>query len=635
MDKYSDNNVLRFAKTESLFGGVTDSTVDFLVEKHFCDRSLWKMFVNEFRLRRDGETNAWRGEYWGKSMRGAVLVYQYRSCEELYDVLSETVDDLLTVVGDDGRVSTYTVETEFNAWDMWSRKYVMLGLEFYLEICRDEAQKERIIEFLRVVADYIIKKVGKGEGQIRIVDTSKTWRALNSCSILEPMVRLYKLTEDKKYFDFAAYIVEEGGAKDVNVFEMAYENKLYPFQYGANKAYELMSCFEGLAEFYTVTGIEKYKTAVVNFAKGILASDFTVIGTAGITHELLDHSSARQTTRYDGVSQETCVTVTLMKLFSLLYRLTGESCFGDALEKAYYNAYLGAVNTEDKICPYGVKKFGIGVKDTPMPFDSYSPLIAGKRGQKIGGSQNLEDNSYYGCCACIAGAGIGIYAKTAVLVDDKGLTLNVLERGAHKVEYKDASVIVDVRTSYPVDGHIEIEITSDKEISFELRVRRPSFVADCKVSAASEPNERDGHFIFTCDTSKETEIILDFDMPVIATTPMIWEEDTYFHASYMNGTSTIQPVTVKQTEEERNYISLSRGPITLAADSSLGKSADAAFSFDVKNGIVAGSLVEAPDKPCIEMIEFVEKNGEKTRLIDYASAGRDWETLIAAWMRTK
>ena len=625
-----NRELLRFADKHSLFGAITDNTVDFLINKHYCDRELWKKFVNEYRLRRDGETKAWRGEYWGKSMRGAVLVYQYRPCDELYDVLSETVDDLLTVVGEDGRVSTYTVETEFRAWDMWCRKYVMLGLEFYLEICRDEAQRTRIIEFLRIVADYILEKIGKGEGQKRIVDTSSTWRALNSCSILEPMVRLYNLTEDKKYFDFAAYIVDEGGAKDVNVFEMAYENKLYPYQYGVNKAYELMSCFEGLAEFYKVTGIEKYKTAVVNFAKALLASDFTVIGTAGITHELLDHSSARQTTKYDGVSQETCVTVTLMKLFSLLYRLTGEVCFADALEKSYYNAYLGAVNTEDKICPYLSNKYGADVvKDSPMPFDSYSPLLSGKRGEKIGGSQLLEDNSYYGCCACIAGAGVGIYAKTALLVDDNGIILSAFECGAHKIAYKGADVIVDVRSNYPADGKVDIEISANADVKFDLRVRIPSFAKNYSDKTT------DGYMTYAVDTSADTVISLDFDMPVIATAPMIWEEDAYYHATYMSGVSTFETIVVKQTEEERNYISLSRGPVTLAVDSRLGKSADAVFDFDVKDGTVDAKLVDYDGYRCIEMLEITEKNGEKTRLVDYASAGRDWETLITAWMKTK
>ena len=624
-----NREILRFADKHSLFGAITDDTVDFVIKKHYCDKSLWRKFVNEFRLRRDGETKAWRGEYWGKSMRGAVLVYQYRPCDELYDVLTETVCDLLTVVGDDGRVSTYTVDTEFRAWDIWSRKYVMLGLEFYHEICRDEALKAQIVDFLRIVADYMLAKIGKDEGQKRIVDTSSTWRALNSCSILEPMVRLYNLTEDKKYFDFAAYIVDEGGAKDVNVFEIAYENKLYPYQYGANKAYELMSCFEGLAEFYKVTGIEKYKTAVINFAKGLIASDFTVIGTAGITHELLDHSSARQTTRYDGVSQETCVTVTLMKLFSLLYRLTGETCFADALEKSYFNAYLGSVNTEDNICPYGAKRYGDAVKDRPMPFDSYSPLLSGKRGEKIGGMQDLEDNSYFGCCACIAGAGVGIYAKTALLVDGDGITLSAFECGAHKIVYKGVDVIVDVRSNYPADGKVDIEITASEAIKLELRVRVPAFAENYKADA------KNGYLVYACDTANETVISLDFDMPVVATTPMIWDEDTYFHSRYMNGTSTIEPITVKQTEDERNYISLSRGPITLAVDSRLGKSADAVFNFNVKDGVVDASVVSADGFECIEMLEITEKSGEKTRLVDYASAGRDWKSFIAAWMKTK
>lgn len=34
-------------------------------------------------------------------------------------------------------------------------------------------------------------------------------------------------------------------------------------------------------------------------------------------------------------------------------------------------------------------------------------------------------------------------------------------------------------------------------------------------------------------------------------------------------------------------------------------------------------------------IKFTDRNGEDFYLVDYTSAGRDWETEIAAWLRTK
>jgi hypothetical protein len=32
---------------------------------------------------------------------------------------------------------------------------------------------------------------------------------------------------------------------------------------------------------------------------------------------------------------------------------------------------------------------------------------------------------------------------------------------------------------------------------------------------------------------------------------------------------------------------------------------------------------------------FKDKNGNDIKLIDYASAGKDWKTTVAAWLRTK
>lgn len=122
----------------------------------------------------------------------------------------------------------------------------------------------------------------------------------------------------------------------VNIFELAYENKLMLWQYSVTKAYEMMSCFEGLLEYYRVTGVERYKIAVVNFADRILEEDFTVIGCCGCTSEYFDHSTVRQAnTTNPKIMQETCVTVTLMKLLYQLTLLTGDAKYADAFEISF------------------------------------------------------------------------------------------------------------------------------------------------------------------------------------------------------------------------------------------------------------------------------------------------------------
>ena len=77
-----------------------------------------------------------------------------------------------------------------------------------------------------------------------------------------------------------------------------------------------MSCCEGLTEHYKDVKDDKYLRAAENFVDMIVESDYTIIGCCGCSTEMLDNSSVTQTNYSDDVMQETCVTVTFMKLCS-------------------------------------------------------------------------------------------------------------------------------------------------------------------------------------------------------------------------------------------------------------------------------------------------------------------------------
>lgn len=609
--------------------GVADFTARFFQEEQLKDKKLWAKFVDVFRSQPDGDNYGWRGEYWGKMLRGATLIYQYTKDEELYQILTDTMQDMMSVIEEDGRVSSYKRECEFDAWDLWCRKYVILASEYYLDICKDEVLKEQILGFLKRCADCVIKGIGPGKSQKKITLATRSWFGLNSSSILEPMVKLYNLTKEQRYLDFATYIVETGGAEGVNVFELAYENKVYPYQYGVSKAYEMMSCFEGLLEYYYVTGIEKYKTAVIHFGQAVRDTELSVIGCSGITHELFDHTKNRQTVRQNDVMQETCVTVTWMKLCAKLLELTGDVAYADCMEQSFYNAYLGTLNTEKKTCPYAYQKFIEKQKnpkmvDTYMIVDSYSPLTAGRRGVKIGGSQLLPDYSYYGCCTCIASAGVGVFLEKAVIEEQEGFTINFYETGTVEKEWKGAKVMFNMETEYPVGENVSIKIKCDKPVRFALKVRIPGWVG-----------ENAGYQVYEKEWSEDS-IHLCFPMEIKAVTPESWEEDVVYTDMHgnLNGHHAACAQRVYHKPEEDHYIALTRGPLTLAADSRTGKEADAVFDFE-PIGYICEDKEIIQGVPCMLRVKFTDRKGELFYLVDYASAGRDWESEIAAWLRTK
>ena len=190
---YFDNGSLKY-------GDLIETTIQFTLKKQLLKSDLWAKFVDVFRTKEDSSDLGWRCEFWGKMMRGACLVYQYEPNDLLYETLKKTVIDLLTTQDELGRFTSY--KDEFKGWDMWGRKYIITALLHFCRICKDNNLKENIITAVKKHANYIIEKIGPNDDQINILTTSNIWGGLNSASIAETFVDLYKTTNEKKYLDF-------------------------------------------------------------------------------------------------------------------------------------------------------------------------------------------------------------------------------------------------------------------------------------------------------------------------------------------------------------------------------------------------------------------------------------------------
>lgn len=588
------------------YNGYANTIIRYIEEKQLLDEALWNRFIEQFTFDSDDEDCGWRGEYWGKMMRGGCFVYQYTKSDKLFACLTDAVRGMLKARRPEGRFSTYSVRMEFNGWDMWSRKYILLGMQYYLEICRDSQLREEIINAMKLHADYIIEHIGRPEdNKIQITDTSDLWEGLNSSSILEPMVRLYIITKDIKYLDFASYIVDNGGISSGNIFELAYEGKLYPYQYPVVKAYEMMSCFEGLIEYYRVTGIEKWKTAFLNFVRLVSESDITIIGCAGCTHEMFDNSYARQAnTIYDGVVQETCVTVTWLKTCLQALCLTGDAKIADMMETSYYNAMLGSVNSEG--C----------TNNEGFPFDSYSPLVYGKRARAVGGHKIMRDGSSYGCCACIGSAGLGVGILSSVMTTKNGFVFNQYFDGELAlVSPKGNKVRVVINTKYPFSENIKIRVFAEESENFEIKLRIPSWCKSGSILVDGEEQKFENGYVNVMKPwGMGNELDITLDMPIRIINAPDYDKDP----------------------KAKNHIALLKGPIVLARDERFTDGIHTPCSPETgDNGYVTYKEARNAEFNCNAEYIITNNDGSVFTVVDYCSAGKDWQSNIEAWLPTK
>ncbi len=584
--------------------GLADELISFIERFQLLDERMWELFVAEYANPIDQTNGGWRGEYWGKTMRGACVIYQYTKNEALYAQLEKAMIGLLDTQDELGRISSYTADSEFQCWDMWGRKYVLLGSLHFIDICKDEALKVRITDAMKAHLNYIISKIG--EGKMNISDTSNIWGSVNSCSILEPVMRLYNITKEQKYLDFAAYILDHFAVDGVNMFDLAIEDKLLPYQYPVTKAYEMMSCFEGALEYYRVTKDDTYLTAAVNYGRRIAESDVTIIGCCGCTHELFDNSTLNQTlTTYSGIMQETCVTVTWIKFCTHLLSLTGDSMFADEIEKAIYNALYGSVNTYER------------PENGGLPFDSYSPLRKNVRAKGIGGMQKLGGAYFYGCCACIGSIALGLVPQISLMSKEDGFVQNLFVPGSVSAKTPAGNDIsVHCNTLYPTASRVELTVGLAKAETFDYMIRIPAYSKTTFVTVNGEAisvNTEKGFLHINREWKNGDTVVLHFDFSLHV-----------IHASE-------HPAD----ENAKYHVAFTVGPIVLARDARISDDVGEAISLDEsKLRLTPASFA---DFGTLCQYELSVNESETIRLIDYQSAGKTWnkKSEMECWIPTK
>ncbi len=411
------------------------------------------------------EDHCWQSEFWGKWFTSAVLAYRYQPGAELKKVLEKAVDGLIATQSSDGYIGNYADNKHLEQWDIWGRKYCMLGLLAYYDLTKDQ----RVLKAACKEADYLMAELSQRGVQIVKMGNH---RGMAATSVLEPICLLYSRSGDKKYLEFAQEIVRQWETPDgpqliskstVDVSERfpKPETNWYGWEQG-QKAYEMMSCYEGLLELYRLTGNPEYKAAVERTWENIEEKEINVAG-SGSSMECWFHGKEHQTVPVFHY-QETCVTATWIKLSQQLLRLTGEAKYADAIELTFYNALLGSMNQDGST------------------WAKYTPLS----GQRLDGGEQCGMG--LNCCVASGPRGLFTLPLTTVMSRKDGLQVNFYAAGTYTLQTPgEQKVEIIQETDYPVSGKIRFVVQLAKSENMSLRIRIPQWSKESALWVNGEP----------------------------------------------------------------------------------------------------------------------------------------------------
>ncbi len=545
--------------------------------------------VEPFRHR--NETHMWQSEFWGKWFLAAAKAYQYTGDAALKKKLDAAVSGLLETQSDNGYIGNYADGAHLKQWDIWGRKYCLLGLLAYYDI----TQNQKVLDAAKRLTDHLMSEVGPDK--INIIKTGN-YRGMASSSILEPIVLLYNRTQDERYLEFAKYIVKEWETPDgpqlisKALIKEAVAKRFPPPKRwwsweNGKKAYEMMSCYDGLLELYKVTGDLRYLGAVRRVVQNIIDTEITIIG-SGSSVECWYGGKSRQTEPTKHM-HETCVTQTWMKLVYKLYQILETPALMDQLEITAYNAMLGALTPDGS------------------SFAKYSPLVGTRR---IGEMQCGMDLN---CCIANGPRGIMMFPQFAVMKDENGPVINLYGMITSKIELPSASLVkIEQKSDYPRSGDVLIRLALQKEAQFTLSLRIPAWSKNSSVAVNGEKvnNIQPGKYLKLNRLWKDGDkISLKLDMRI---------------------RSIIEPT------DHNRHIALMRGPIVLTRDRRLNNlDVDVAVTTINRNETVSDSIEAVQRDPFWLMFKIPFKIGDYLEgeygrakdiyFCDFSSAGNSWD----------
>lgn len=427
-----------------------------------------------------------------KALEGMAYALANHRDAKLEAKTDEWIDKIAAAQRPDGYINTfYTLTGLDNRWtnmdkhEMYCAGHMIeAGVAYY-----QATGKRKLLDVGRRMADHMMTFFGTGKAH---------WVPGHE-EIELALVKLYEVTKEKKYLDFAHFLLEQRGrgygstgvARQWNAEYYQDEMPVREMSVIKGHAVRAMYLYCGMSDVAALKHDTGYVSAMHRLWSNVTERKMYITGGIG--------SSAQNegfTADFDLPNKEayceTCASVGMVYWNQRMNQFTGNGRYIDILERCMYNGALAGVSLS------GDRFFYVN----PLESDG-----------------NHHRQAWYGCACCpsqisrfLPSIGNYIYG-----VSDDALWVNLFIGNETEVKLDGATVKLTLTTLYPWQGEVSLSITSDQPLTRDLRVRIPGW---CKTYSATvnrrklSEEPREGYLCIACKGSKRADVKLQLDMPV-------------------------------------------------------------------------------------------------------------------------
>jgi DUF1680 family protein len=447
----------------------------------------------------------------GKWIEAASYALSHRRDADIEARIEAIVDDFEKAQAPDGYLNCWYLGREpEKRWsnlrdnhELYNAGHLLEGAIAYFET----TGRRRWLDVMERYLDHIRATFGTGSGQKR-----------GYCGHQEielALIKLYRLTGEKKQLDLAAYFINERGRQPPHYFDVEREER-------EKKGWELQRYAQGTYEYSQSHKPVREQTKVVGHA---VRAMYMYTAMADLAVELNDPAlkaacetlwrdvmdtkmyvtaglgpSAHNegfTFDYDLPNQtayaETCASVALIFWAQRMLHLDLDGRYADILETALYNGALSGLSRE------GTHYFYMN------PLES-------------NGTPSRWDWHTCPCCTMnvsrlVASVG-GYFVSTA----PDGIAVNLYGGISTTVETAGTKVALREVSTYPWSGDIRIDISPETPAAFDLKVRIPGWCKGATVKVNGElvqATPMNGYVTVNRVWSAGDSVTLDLPMPAV------------------------------------------------------------------------------------------------------------------------
>lgn len=429
-----------------------------------------------------------------KAMEGMAYSLSYKQNPELEAKFDEWTDKIASAQQPDGYLNTYyTLNAPNERWkdmhmhEMYCAGHLMEAATAYYQI----TGKRKLLDVASKMADHMTDIFGPGK---------RHWVTGHE-EVELGLVKLYEATKNKKYLDFAQWLLDERGHGYGATTPRSGWNKWNP-DYAQDDvpvraitdikghAVRAMYLYCGIADVAATKDDTSYLPALKRVWEDVVERNMYItggIGQSASNEGFTTDYSLPNLTAYC----ETCASVGMCFWNMRMHEFTGESKYIDIVEKALYNGVLAGVSLQ------GDKFFYVN------PLESEG---------------NHHRQAWYGTACCpsqiarmLPSVGNYIYS-----LSKDAIRVNMFIGNSADISIASHKVSLDMQTLYPWNGVVTLRINADGKVNQALKIRMPSWCKGFSImrNGKKQPYQTDRGYAVVKKWKDGDVFTINMDMPV-------------------------------------------------------------------------------------------------------------------------